>query len=103
MNFISEIMDILDFFKKLEFFQNDPAILVRTSRHDNHVPPWIPLQWVAKRRSMKKKMNGGDRNEGLPLLCSVEDEGGHYSRSLQTVCSLLKIKELHSFKKFLSK
>ncbi|XP_066932576.1 prolyl endopeptidase-like [Clytia hemisphaerica] len=59
--------------------KNDPAILVRTSLHDNHVPSWIPLQWVAKRRQLIQ--NGGYSANENPLFCQVDKKGGHYTQN----------------------
>ena len=63
-------------------FQDDPAIFVGTSVQDNHVPCWIPLQWVAKRRELNEKLTSPDKL--LPLLCHVEMKGGHHGYDFES-------------------
>ena len=68
--------------------------MVRASLQDNHVPPWIPLQWVAKRRSM---LNDNDnRSSDAQLICQIDSEGGHYAESLQAVCLTLTLPLEHT-------
>ena len=67
--------------------------MVRTSFQDNHVPPWIPLQWVAKRRSM---LNDDDNRRDAQLICQIDSEGGHYAESLQAVCLTLPLPLEHT-------
>lgn len=55
-------------------------MLVCGSMHDERVPYWMPLKWIAKMRQENKKTN---EKEATPsktsklFLCTI-DEGGHF-------------------------
>lgn len=46
------------------------SVFVTLSLEDDHVPYWVPLQWVAKHRWLSKQQK--------LLLCRIFTEGGHY-------------------------
>ncbi|KAK3751468.1 hypothetical protein QZH41_009172, partial [Actinostola sp. cb2023] len=58
-----------------------PSILIRGSMHDERVPYWMPLKWVAKMRAENKT---SDEKKASPstssklLLCTIDEEGGHF-------------------------
>lgn len=56
--------------------QNYPSILVSTSVHDQHVPVWGPVKYVARLRDRTRDDHAGNCHPSF--LLRVYTEGGHY-------------------------